>query len=175
MVVFLFIQQCFYCIYIIFFFTYDALLVHVNLPSYWQKHEVVYVKRFTRDNCSVIPALAPCNEPGTLLGLHERQCVCTECVGLIMHSVCVCVCVVGGGGGCGVIGRCIIALLCYQRYFGGCASQASHLLITQGLSVPFSVQSKRMAWINSVHVHLLYTEKPRKLLKHIKMFNSSQI
>jgi len=62
---------------------------------------------------------------------------------LCIRCVCVCVCVLLGG--CGVIGSCIIALLCYQRYFGGCVSQASHLLITQGLSVSFGVQTKHMA------------------------------
>ncbi len=35
-----------------------------------------------------------------MLGLCERQCVCTEYIGLIIYleCVCVCVCFVGGGG-----------------------------------------------------------------------------
>lgn len=145
MVVFLFIQQCFNYIYIIIWCPTCSSKFAILLAKTWSGlRQKLYPWQLFSHSCF-----------GTvrwtwhtlffMLGLHERQCVCTECIGLIMHSVCVCLCVCFVGlGGCGVIGSCIIALLCYQRYFGGCVSPASHLLITQGLSVPFSVHTHGM-------------------------------
>lgn len=149
-------------------------------PSYWQKHEAVYVKSFTRDNCSVIPALALCDEPGTLcfscwVYMKDSVFVLNVLDSLCIRCVCVCECFVGLGRGGG--------LWRHWQLYNSTAVLPKVLWWVCLPSLPFADYTGPQCSFLSPHTwHELTqftftysTENPRKLFKHTKMFKSSKI